>query len=195
MQAKTNHFISFGGGGANILESLTKTGIKGKCTYVNEMPRPGLEARADFVQFIPPPEKIEGYGKIHHFPFSDMRIELRLPENVNRLFDLDEDFVLIACLGQYTGTKFIESLIPIFLRNKQTFKVFCSIPYQYEGDNKRALAFNVVNQFKYNPDFMYFDLEDIHTKHENLRLGDAFAFADSTLTQMISDSVSFGQHI
>jgi hypothetical protein len=160
------HFIGLGGGGTNILEYFHKKDIQAKYTSITNCSRPHFPSDIQFIQFLPPTKNCEpGDGTI--WMESDMSQPLKLTKNLKGLFDADDQYILFAGLGGYTGTKMVDTLIPWLQKEGKDFLVICNLPLAFEGANRNSMASNLVKKYRYLPNFKYFDLEAVMEVHGN----------------------------
>ena len=166
------HFIGLGGGGTNILEYFHKKDLRAKYTSITNCRRPHFPSDIQFLQFLPPTKNSEpGNGNI--WMESDMSQPLKLPKILKNIFDADDQYILFAGLGGYTGTKVVDALIPWLQKKDKDFMVICNLPLAFEGASRNSIASNLVKKYRHLPNFKYFDLEAVMEVHGNNTIPEA----------------------
>ena len=106
-----NHFIGFGGGGSNILQTLFKEIPNGKFTMVSDPIREFLPESMEFIHFIKPIVKPTVRIFQNDVEDSEMYRNLDLPAALLNRIDKNQHVILISSLGGYTGTILLDALI------------------------------------------------------------------------------------
>ena len=156
--SKKFHFIGLGGAGCNALEYIYRQGIKAKYTCISYPERPELPPDIRFI-------KCTRQIKRHLF-------------ETGSLFKEDSKYILLAGLGGDTGSNLLVELASIlWVRNKE-FILLCSLPFSFEGAQRRVIAGNIKTRFKSMDNFICFDLEEMRQIWGNVTLKVAFEKAD-----------------
>ncbi len=132
------HFIAFGGAGCNIMEEALSLHITGQFTYVNRKERETLKPQARFVPFTPP-----GLKRLHNSELdvlSDMGLDCELPGELIANLSHKVEYVLMAGLGGYTGTKLLKKFADFLEQNGFRFSIFCSLPFGFESGDRMQNA-------------------------------------------------------
>jgi hypothetical protein len=141
---RETHFIGLGGGGTNAVKYLWSQQAKGRYTFVNKPERADIPAGINLIPFQSP-KILKFTGTKGDIYFSDMEQPLELPAEFTRLFREDCRFVLLACLGGYTGTKMAEALSGMLQKEQRDFLTICSMPFSFEGTSRLANAHEAMN--------------------------------------------------
>ncbi|MDZ4668375.1 MAG: hypothetical protein SGJ00_10880 [bacterium] len=160
---KPHHIIGLGGAGCNILEYVHANGVEAKYTCISRPARPNLPSDIEFIEYHPPIIATHFTNKEICIP-TDMSGKLIIPDQVWRIFEADEKFVLYAGLGGFTGTFFMEQLVPWLQANKKDFQAICSIPFSFERQSSKPYVNRVMKAIKPYPNFSYFELDDFIVK-------------------------------
>lgn len=128
-----NHFISFGGGGANILLSLETQNPIGLITMISDPKRDNLPEQIRFIHY--PNTQVK--PTIRNYPndveddamYQNLIIPSELIERISR----NQNIVLISSLGGYTGTILLDYFINFLAENNYRFSVHCGWPLKFEG--------------------------------------------------------------
>jgi len=173
--AKTSsiHFVGLGGAGSNQVEFLFNKGIIGKFTCISNPVRLNLPKEIQFVHFIPPGESYHKNG-VEVLRISDMKQPIAIPDSILNIFDSNEEFILLSGLGGYTGTFMTEELTIMLNQRKKLFLTVSSLPFKFEGQQRRLIAENTINKLKSIASFQYYELEEIKNEYGDLTIRDAF---------------------
>jgi cell division GTPase FtsZ len=181
------HFVGIGGAGSNIVELIYKKGIKAKYTIITNPERLDLPSNINFIEYIPKGESLKVENK--EIRLSDFSQKISIPEKVKDLFIADENFVLLAGFGGYTGTLMTIELIEILGKNGKTFFTFCSLPFNFEGQKRKSFANEMKEKQKNLTNFSCVDLESIRDKYGDLALKEAFEKADEEMFKIIENKL------
>jgi cell division GTPase FtsZ len=174
-ESKSIHFIGIGGAGSNGVEFLHKKGIQAKYTCISNPVRENLPSAINFIHFIPPGEKYS---------------EMKPPAEVLEIFDRDDQFVLLAGLGGYTGTYMTEQLTHFLQAKKKSFMTICSLPFHFEGQKKRERSEQMLHKLQSSANFFSFDLQDIKKRYGNMKLNIAFERADEQFYEIFKTNLA-----
>lgn len=177
------HYIGLGGAGANIIQQMIKAEIEGKYTIINAINRPQVSHAINFIEFTPPGIKLKNGDGVFILP--DYDAKLVVPESVTEIIKTSNNCVLIAGLGQYTGTNLTNYFIEKFRIQHKQFRAIATIPFVFE-DQARERAFKLVYKLSNASQFIPVDLENIIRKygHLHLKIGDLFSAADGILLNL-----------
>lgn len=184
--AKTSsiHFVGLGGAGSNQVEFLFNKGIIiGKFTCISNPVRLNLPKEIQFVHFIPPGESYHKNG-VEVFRISEMKQPIEIPDSILNIFDSNEEFILLSGLGGYTGTFMTEELTVILNQRKKLFLTVSSLPFKFEGQQRRLIAENTINKLKSIASFQYYELAEINNAYGDLTIRDAFEKANERLYEV-----------
>jgi len=123
------------------------------------------------------------------FPQGWLEKKLNLPKDIQRLFEPDKLYVLLACLGGYTGTSFIKALFEYLPIRKRDFMAICSYPFKFEGIQRLQNSENITRTFKISPSFISFYMDSIIEKCGNVTLLETFNKADMEFYRILKASV------
>jgi cell division GTPase FtsZ len=172
-EKKPLHIIGFGGAGSNFVEYAHAQGVKSKFTCISDPVRENLSPAIKFFRFEPPPEVISLY-RDELLLRSDMSIPLEVPDAIYEIFAPDDNYVIVAGLGGYTGTFFMEHFAEWLAINKKSFTALCSLPFTFERGSKRKYINRVHEKYKSNPDFHFIPLPNYQAKYGDLPITDFF---------------------
>ncbi len=162
------HFVALGYGGARILSDFIKLGAKGNfCVINDEMPEDLIRYRE--VGFIPFHTRVDRY-EIKEFLVSDSRVIL--PQEVADFFKNGERYVLLTELGGLTGTVLLHGIMQA--NYPLPFKTFTTLPFQFEGSLKFAIAHQFHQHYKYNQNICFVDNHSLMKTLGNIRINKAF---------------------
>ena len=186
--SKTIHFIGFGTPGCKVLEYIYKQGISAKYTGIIEPGRLHLSSGIDIIPFSPPRYVRFKRGE-ELIWFSDMQQKLVVPEEIKQLFIADHRYILLAGLGGYTGTYMIEELSLFLNDSNKDFLAICSLPYLFEGRERKTNATNTFAKLRPSHHFKYLDLERLTKKYDHMSIKDAFEIADKEFYLVYKNSL------
>jgi cell division protein FtsZ len=133
----------------------------------------------NFIEFIPKGELFNRNGD--EIRISDMSAKVEIPEKLNEILKSDEQYILFAGFGGYTGTFVTEEIAKILNQNKKEFSIICSIPFRFEGQRRMQYANELKQKIQNNSDFHFLELEQLRTKYGEMSIKDAFEKADEEL--------------
>lgn len=180
------HFIGLGGAGAQIAKHFHAQGISAKFSIVSTVRPKSLSSEIAFVQYGAP-TIIDRFSE-RYTPIL-IRDEVRMndqltnkgdnaepgiPDAIKKLLKKDEHFILLAGLGGHTGSSLMRALTLKLHEEDKMFHSFCSLPFRFEGTERRetaAKALSAIRQFK---NVHFFELESLRRKHPDLVLSNAF---------------------
>lgn len=191
---KEIHIIGLGGAGCNALEYVHRQGVQAKYTCITDPQRLHLSPEIDSIQFSPPVRNHFKYGKLF-VQLSDMDRNFSVPQEITDLFENDNKFVLLAGLGGYTGSFLIEKLFPWLQAMDKDYLTICSLPYTFEGQDRRALAESMKITLQYFPNFKWFRLDTLRDTYGNLTLRDAFLTADKEFYAILNKELGLSGKI
>jgi cell division GTPase FtsZ len=181
------HFIGLGGAGSNQVESLFNKGIEGKFTCISNPVRKNLPSKINFIHFIPPGKSIVKNGKeICHF--SDMQQSIIIPDSILNIFESNDIFVLLSGLGGYTGTYMTESLTLKLNQLKKPFITITSLPFNFEGPNRKQIAEKTLVKLESISNFHYYELEQVKMEFGNLSMTEAFGKSHDLLFEIYKNN-------
>jgi cell division GTPase FtsZ len=152
------HFIGLGGGGCNAVEYVHSKGIQATYTCISYPERPSLPSDIHFSTFA-------RHNKWDLFDGYD-------------LVRKNRRYVLLAGLGGKTGTYLVEEFILLLQYQNRNFLTICSLPFAFEGYQRRTIANGVRTKFQSMNNFICFDLNSIVKHWGDMTLTDAFEKAD-----------------
>lgn len=176
---KPVYFIGLGGTGSILAEYIHNKGIEGKYIIVTEQKKQSLAPEIDFIEFAP-----KGYyvGRENEkIKISDYTQELIIPEKLKDLFNEEYHFVLLAGFGGFSGTSLSKELFINLINSNKSFSLFCSLPFDFEGNNRKLYANSVTQILQGFSNFHSFDLNMIRQKYGNLFLDEAFEKANEEI--------------
>ena len=98
---------------------------------------------------------------------------LSLSKEVKAVFKEHDRYILLAGLGGYTGTYMVDLLIPWLQGQRKEFAVLCSLPFDFEGEKRRAYAREVLEKYQALPNCKSFDFESVKKKYGNKTIKEA----------------------
>lgn len=131
-----NHFISFGGAGANILLSLEKLNPTGLMTMISDPIRENLPERIRFIHYHNTPVKPTFRIYPNNVEDESMYQNLKIPPELIERISRNQHIILISGLGGYTGTILLDSFIILLSENNYRFSVHCGWPLKFEGQTR-----------------------------------------------------------
>ncbi len=180
---KPFHFIGLGGAGYRMVEQLYKKGIRGKYTIINDTRSPELPSDVGFIQFVAPePDKIMFGHKL--YAVSDIEKDLGIPVKIKALVEGNENFVILAGLGRYTGSYLSMKLSGLFHQENKDCMVVTTLPFSFEGKHTRDVAMHAHQRIRTNSKHLTFDLNDTIKEYGNIGVQDAFRVADEKIVMM-----------
>ena len=170
-KSKQIHFIGLGNAGSEALKHIYSKGIVGKFTSVNDISTSIPDI--NFIKFVAPPDKWISKGdKVVRIP--KMNNEIIISDELKKVFENNERFILLAGLSGFTGTKLTAALNEYLRKQNKDFISICSLPFDFESDPRKLNAQIVVNNLKNKSNFEFFRLQSIREQYGNLKLKDAF---------------------
>ena len=103
-----------------------------------------------------------------------MNNEIIISDELKKVFENNERFILLAGLSGFTGTKLTAALNEYLKIKNKDFILICSLPFDFESDPRKSNAQIVVNNLKNKSNFEFFRLQAIREQYGNLKLKDAF---------------------
>jgi len=185
MQNKNNfnkkpiHFIGLGGAGSNMVEYIHNKEFQAKFTMVTTPIRTNLPSEINFIEYV---SKGIYFGRDgDKVRFSDFSQLVIVPKKLYNFFSNDYHYILLAGFGGFTGTVLTRELSVRLINNGKSFSVFCTLPFDFEGENRRAFANSAKQKLQDIPNIQYFDLDIIREKYGNLLMEDAFEKANEEI--------------
>ena len=175
------HFIGLGGAGSNIIEHIHKKGIKARYTCITSPERPHLPADIKFIQFGPSEHDYHTYQV-------EMK-DLEISEDIQNLFKSDSIFVLFAGFGGTTGSNLSRQLSTMLHRNGKKFMLIFTMPFNFEGERRKALALQAKSAVEVITHIDSFSLEMIREKYGDMKLNVAFQKADEHCYQLFRKNI------
>jgi cell division GTPase FtsZ len=152
------HFIGLGGGGCNAVEYIYGKGVQAKYTCISHPERSTLSSDIRFFTFARLNKK-------------DLFDEYDLVRKNRR-------YILLTGLGGNTGTYLVEEFIHLLQYHNRDFLAICSLPFTFEGQQRRIIANRVWTKFQSMNNFICFDLNSIVRRWGDMTLTEAFEKAD-----------------
>lgn len=182
---KPIHFIGLGGAGSNLVEYIYSKGVQAKFTMITEPKRPNLASEINFIKFV---SKGVYFGKVgKKVRFSDLSQPLIVPKKVNDLIIDDCHYVLLAGFGGFTGTVLTRELSVRLINKGKSFNVFCTLPFDFEGENRKLFANTVRQKLQGLSNFHPYALNILRLNYGNLLLSEAFQKADEEIYEVINN--------
>ena len=152
------HFIGLGGAGCNAVEYIHGKGIPATYTCISHPERPSLPSDIHFSSFarLSKWDLFDGYD----------------------LVAKNRRYILLAGLGGNTGTYLVEEFMFLLQYHNRAFSVICSLPFTFEGQQRRIIANRVRTKFQSMNNFICFDLDSLVKHWGDMTLTDAFGKAD-----------------
>ncbi len=132
------HFIAFGDAGCNILQQVMTLTRCGQFSYVNQTAYSSMNDQATFISFLPPGEQVV-FNK-EQYVFSDFHKEAQLPPRLIENLSLSTHYMLISCLGGYTGTQLLKEFAKFLHNRKMQYSIFCGFPFPFEMAKRKRNA-------------------------------------------------------
>lgn len=163
------HIIGLGDAGSNVLQLMHKMGIKANYTCICSRVRQHLPKDIKFIKFQSPKVFYTNETRINRIPLTD---------EINELFKPNNKYLLLAGLGGYTGTNLVRSLMCKLIREPIDFKAMCTLPFKFEGPDRRKAADQILSEFPKCNNIWTFELE-LMKEDKTIRIvSDAFKKAD-----------------
>jgi cell division GTPase FtsZ len=176
---KPIHIIGLGGAGSNMVEYIHNKEFQAKFTMVTTPIRTNLPSEINFIEYV---SKGIYFGKEgHKVRFSDFSQPVIVPKKLNNFFSNDYHYVLLAGFGGFTGTVLTRELSIRLINNGKSFSVFCTLPFDFEGENRRAFANSVRQKLQGFSNFHPYHLNELRLKYGNLQINEAFQKADEEI--------------
>ncbi|OYU82642.1 MAG: hypothetical protein CFE24_14970 [Flavobacterium sp. BFFFF2] len=172
-EKKPMHIIGFGGAGSSFVKYAQAQGLKAKYTCISDPVEEDFPPDVNFIRFQPPPEVVS-LNTDELLLRSDMSIPLEVPDAIYELFAPDDQYVIVAGLGGYTGTFFIEHFGDWLTVNKKSYTALCSLPFTFERGSKRKYIKSVHEKFNSNPNFHFIPLSNYRAINGDLPITDFF---------------------
>lgn len=152
------HFIGLGGAGCTALEYIHRQGVQAHYTCITYPERSTLPSDIHFLPFIRecPRDIFDGYD----------------------LVGRNQWFILLAGLGGETGTYLVEEFTHLLLYRRRDFFTICSLPFAFEGHQRRTIADGVRAKFESMNNFICFDHNSIVKQWGDMNLTEVFDKAD-----------------
>ncbi len=181
---KPFHFIGLGGAGSRMVEQLYNKGIRGKFTIVNDTRNPELTSDVGFIRFVAPePDKVMFGHKL--YGVTDIKKDLGIPVNIKALVGGNENFVILAGLGRYTGSYLSMKLSGMLHQGNKDCMVVTTLPFSFEGKHTRDVAMYAHQRIRANSKHLTLDLNDTIKEYGTLGVQDAFRVADEKIVMML----------
>lgn len=152
------HYIGLGGAGCHAIEYIHKKGVKAKFIGISYPVRLHLPADIQFISYV--------------------RVSKSQKFDGRELIKDNFRYVLLAGLGGNTGTCLVEELTHLLMSRNKEFQAICSLPFTFEGEQRRMLAQRVKTKFQSSGNFICFDLNLIRKNWDDMTLSRAFEKAD-----------------
>ena len=170
---KAFHFIGLGTAGSAAIKYIRSKKITAKYTAITEISDLALTDGIEIIQFTS-----SGYArnkiKDRLIWYPDLDFQFVIPDKIQKLFDEDYKFILIAGLGGFTGTLLAESLSLALKSYGIPFHTICSLPLPLEGDERNTFAITTFNKLRMLKNFRYFDFKVLIEQYEDLPLQKSF---------------------
>ncbi|MCX6227378.1 MAG: hypothetical protein NTV01_22015 [Bacteroidia bacterium] len=152
------HFIGLGGGGCNAVEYIHSKGIQANYTCISHPERSSLPSDIHFQTFarLSKWDLFDGYDLVRK----------------------NRRYVLLSGLGGKTGTYLVEEFMLLLQYQNRDFLTICSLPFAFEGHQRRIFAERFRAKFQSMKNFICFDLNSIVKHWADITLTDAFEKAD-----------------
>lgn len=172
-EKKPMHIIGFGGAGSSFVKYAQAQGFKAKYTCISDPINEDFSPEVNFIRFFPPPEVIS-LNMDELLLRSDMDSPLEVPDAIYEIFAPDANYIIVAGLGGYTGTFFMEHFGEWLANNKRSYTALCTLPFTFERGSKRKYIAKVHKKFELNPAFHFIPLPKYQAKYGDLPMPDFF---------------------
>lgn len=177
---KRKHYIGLGGAGCTVLELLREQGMEGEYTFISNA-APTFISDNNFKSISRPDLKMQ----------QDWSLEYELDPapittKMKKIFRQKSQYVLVAGLGNYTGTNLTYKLHNYLTEQNISFDVYCCTPFAFEGSKRNNFAQKIVKQLGSMPNFHSYSNESLRFEHGNLKMKEAFKKSDEELCHAIN---------
>lgn len=109
-----------------------------------------------------------------------------IPECMLSEFRSEEMYLLVAGLGGYTGSYFLEALSIYLHENGFDFLSVASVPFAFEGSRRGSRARSVLSNLSGLRNVFHFELDEIIHRYGHMTVSEAFTTADGYFFRHIS---------
>jgi cell division GTPase FtsZ len=181
---KPIHFVGLGNGGSNFVALFHSKGIQGKFTCVTDQQLTSFSNQINCIYYRSPGTSVFNKNGIEIMRSSDRNQKIEIPDSVFNIFKSNEKYVLLSGLGGYTGTFMTEELTLFLSQQKKSFLTIASIPFKFEGTNRRFYAQITEARLKYLNNVKFLDHESIELKYGDLTLNDLLQKANEEIYEI-----------
>jgi cell division GTPase FtsZ len=185
---KIFHFIGLGGAGSNLVELIYKKGLQGKYTIITDPERRVLTSDINFIKYVPNAESTRLMSERRVIKLADYEHFVLIPTKVKDVFKNEDNYVLIAGLGAYTGTLLTVALTKILQENKKPFIIVCSLPFDFE-EKRQVFANEVKERLQNSTNFHYFDLNTLRKDYGKLPIKIMMEKAQEELYNLVENNL------
>jgi cell division GTPase FtsZ len=152
------HIIGLGGAGCNAVEHIYGKGVPARYTCISYPQRSSIPKDINFLT-------IASVSNRDLFDAYD-------------LVGKNHRYILLAGLGGKTGSYLVEELVNMLCYQRREFLAVCSMPFAFEGCQRRSVAESVRSKYQSMSNFIFFDLNSLVRIWGDITLSDAFDKAD-----------------
>ena len=171
------HFVGLGNSGCQIVQHFLKQDPKDKFTCLSYFKPKNLDSRIQYIHIPPTGKVINDFGEPHHIT-SNSSAKVELTNEALELFNADDKFVLLTGLGGFTGSNLAKELTLKLHASNKDFRIICSLPFKFEGTNRRNNALKALNAIDHLPQVKYLELDHLREKYDDLVLNNCFERGD-----------------
>ena len=155
------HFIGLGGAGCNGLEVIYAKKNSGHFTCITDIARTHLPPAIQFIPF----QSIFTPSTSAAACLPDYNFAFQLTAAIQMLLSQPQQYVLLAGLGGYTGTRLLQAFTGYLLKKNRPFTIVASLPFTWETDRRKSVETRLPH-FQALPQFHAFDLSQLSKKGE-----------------------------
>jgi cell division protein FtsZ len=174
------HIVGIGGGGCNALEYIRKKGVAAEYTCISSPDRHSLPPGVSFIPYDSP----KYYNLLEY-----QDDNLAIPAEIEKVFDGDATFVLLAGFGGFTGSNLTRALAGYLSKGNKRFMIICSMPFSFEGERRKRIALNTRRFLEHFTSFRCLEMETIRVACGNLPLSVAFEKADEEFYDIFRENI------
>ena len=159
------HFIGLGNSGGQILQYFLKKQPHAKFTCLTTRKPENRKQEIQYI-YIPTLENKEDNG------------QLNLSGEFHEIFNSNDQFVLLAGLGGFSGSLLTKELTLKLHSLNRNFITICSLPFKFEGTKRHYDALKTINAISHLPQVKTLELDCLRQKYDDLMLSNCFDRGD-----------------
>ncbi|MDP4186154.1 MAG: hypothetical protein Q8862_13475, partial [Bacteroidota bacterium] len=178
---KKLHFVGLGSGGTNVAVHIYKQGVKAKLTGINGFYSSYIPLEMNFIEYQTRtynPEK----------PYID---NIALTDEMKKIFDADDYFIILTGLGHSVGTGLISETLDLLRAKNKKYLAICSMPFPKEGRSINNRANEKMLQIEALSNVYFFRHQSIIENEGEMRISSLFARGNELVYEILKEKCPF----